>query len=74
MILAHVDAPEYPMGPLSRLRELAPGEVIEVTDASGGSHRYEFLTVTYYPKSDLPVADLFARSGTRDLVLTTCGG
>ncbi|WP_461472688.1 class F sortase [Microbacterium sp. HJ5] len=74
VISAHVDAPRYPIGPFSRLRELSPGELIEVTDASGRAHRYGLATVTYYPKADLPVAELFARSGARDLVLITCGG
>lgn len=74
VISAHVDAPQYPIGPFSRLRELSAGEGIEVTDAAGTTHRYELVTVTYYPKSDLPVADLFARVGSRDLVLITCGG
>lgn len=74
VISAHVDAPQYPIGPFSRLRELSPGAVIEVTDASGRTHRYDVTSVTYYPKADLPVADLFARTGTRDLVLITCGG
>ena len=74
MISAHVDAPSYPIGPFSRLRDLAAGEVVEVTDAAGSVHRYSVESVTYYPKADLPVDDLFARSGTRALVLITCGG
>ncbi|WP_194398084.1 class F sortase [Microbacterium atlanticum] len=74
VISAHVDAPAYPIGPFSRLRDLAAGEVVEVTDAAGAAHRYSVESVTYYPKADLPVSELFARAGTRDLVLITCGG
>ncbi|WP_127474437.1 class F sortase [Microbacterium sulfonylureivorans] len=74
VISAHVDAPDYPIGPFSRLREVRVGEVIEVTDAAAAVHRYAAESVTYYPKADLPVAGLFAREGTRNLVLITCGG
>lgn len=74
VISAHVDSPEYPIGPFSRLRDLAVGEVVEVTDAAGHTLRYAVQSVTYYPKADLPVDDLFARSGARNLVLITCGG
>jgi len=74
VISAHIDAPQYPIGPLSRLRDLPAGEVVEVTDAAGDVRRYQVQSVTYYPKADLPVDELFARSGTRNLVLITCGG
>ena len=74
VISAHVDAPQYPIGPFSRLRELPAGASIEVTDASNTLHRYIVESVTYYPKTELPVDELFARDGARDLVLITCGG
>lgn len=74
VISAHVDAPAYPIGPFSRLRDLTTGNLVEVTDAAGGIHRYSVQSVAYYPKADLPVAELFARSGTTALVLITCGG
>jgi LPXTG-site transpeptidase (sortase) family protein len=74
VISAHVDSPEYPIGPFSRLRDLPVGDVVEVTDAAGEVRRYAVQSVTYYPKADLPVGELFARSGTRSLVLITCGG
>lgn len=74
VISAHVDAPDYPIGPFSRLRELAAGAEVSVTDAAGIAHRYAVTSVAYVPKTELPVADLFARSGTRALVLITCGG
>ncbi|MDY0909374.1 class F sortase [Microbacterium sp. CFBP9034] len=74
VISAHVDSPEYPIGPFSRLRDLPVGEVIDVTDAAGTTHDYVVESVTYYPKAGLPVAELFAREGTRALVLITCGG
>jgi LPXTG-site transpeptidase (sortase) family protein len=73
VISAHVDAPGYPIGPFSRLRELVAGDVVEVADAAG-DHRYAIESVTYFPKADLPVEELFARTGAKALVLITCGG
>lgn len=74
VISAHVDAPAYPIGPFSRLRELGAGAQVQVQDAAGVTHRYAVSSVTYYRKTELPVDDLFARGGARELVLITCGG
>ncbi|MFG6502917.1 class F sortase [Microbacterium sp. P05] len=74
VISAHVDAPQYPIGPLARLRELAPGGEITVVDATGTARSYAVESVTYYPKTDLPVAEIFTRAGEPRLVLITCGG
>jgi hypothetical protein len=74
VISAHIDAPQYPIGPFADLRELTPGEEVTVLAADGAQARYSVASVTYYPKQDLPVEEIFARSGTRALVLITCGG
>lgn len=74
VIAAHVDSRKYSIGPFSRLRDLAVGAVLEVTDAEGRVHRYAVDSVEYIPKKDLAGADLFAREGSRRLVLITCGG
>ncbi|WP_403022693.1 sortase domain-bontaining protein [Salinibacterium sp. GXW1014] len=74
VISAHVDAGNYPIGPFSKLRNLGAGATTEVTDAAGTSHLYSVQSVTYYPKKELPVAELFGRDGSSALVLITCGG
>ena len=74
VISAHVDAPDYPIGPLARLRELGPGAEILVDAENGASRTYVVESVTYYPKADLPTGDLFNRDGPPALVLITCGG
>jgi hypothetical protein len=74
VIAAHVDAPDYPIGPLSRVRDLAAGAEVDVVDSSGAVHGYVVQTVTYYAKTELPVDALFTREGTGMLVLITCGG
>jgi hypothetical protein len=74
VISAHIDAPEYPIGPFAALRDLGTDTEVTVTAADGTSAAYAVATVTYYPKQDLPVDEIFARAGTRSLVLITCGG
>lgn len=74
VIAAHIDAPDYPIGPFAALRDLPAGAEITVTGADGSSAAYAVSTVTYYPKQELPTQALFARQGTRALVLITCGG
>ncbi|GAA1470305.1 class F sortase [Microbacterium thalassium] len=74
VLSAHVDAPDRPIGPLSRLRDLRGGETVTVTDDGGDVHTYRIDKVTYYPKQDLPVDRLFARAGDDRLIIITCGG
>jgi len=74
VISAHIDAPEYPIGPFADLRDLAADTEVIVTGADGSTAAYAVGTVTYYPKQDLPTEEIFAREGTEALVLITCGG
>ncbi|QKJ20565.1 class F sortase [Microbacterium hominis] len=74
VLSAHVDAPQYPIGPLARLREVAPGAAVSLTDETGQARSYIVESVTYYPKTDLPVDDIFAREGAPAVVIITCGG
>ena len=74
VISAHIDAPQYPIGPFARLRDLAQGNEVVVAAADGTQARYSIASVTYYPKQELPVEEIFARACTRALVLITCGG
>lgn len=74
VVAAHIDSPSYPIGPFSRLRDLSSGEIVVVTNTDGSQSQYVVASVTYYAKQDLPTESLFAREGTRELVLITCGG
>jgi len=74
VIAAHIDAPDYPIGPFANLRDLPAAAEITVTGADGSTAAYGVVSVTYYPKQELPTDALFARAGTRALVLITCGG
>lgn len=74
MLAAHVDAVGYPIGPLSRLRELSAGAAIETTASDGHVRSWTLESLTLYEKSALPTGELFARDGAPALVIITCGG
>jgi len=74
MLAAHVDSPRYPIGPLARLREVSVGTPLTIAAADGSVRTYVVESLTYYEKSALPTAELFARDGAPALVIITCGG
>lgn len=74
LIAAHVDAIDYPIGPLARLRDVPAGEAVRITAADGTSREFVVQSLTYYEKTALPTAELFERGGPSALVLVTCGG
>ncbi|GAA3640390.1 hypothetical protein GCM10022200_25050 [Microbacterium awajiense] len=74
VLAAHVDQPEYPVGPLARLRELSPGASVVVVDDRGTPRQYVVESVVFHEKAQLPVDDIFARAGDHAVVLITCGG
>lgn len=74
LIAAHVDAIDYPIGPLARLRDVPAGETVSVTAADGTTRDFVIQSLTYYEKSALPSDELFARGGSSALVIVTCGG
>jgi hypothetical protein len=73
VIAGHVDSAEYGAGPLETLLELREGDVLEVIDGRGGTHRYAVVARTSYPKSALP-PEIFRLDGPPQLALVTCGG
>lgn len=74
VIAAHVDSIDEGLGPLAYLREAQAGSAIQVATADGAVATYVVQTVQYIPRAQLPVGELFARTGPRSLVLITCGG
>jgi len=74
VLAAHVDDREYGVGPLARLRDAQAGETVIVRDAGGAEVAYAVESVAYIPRAQLPVAELFERTGPRTLVVVTCGG
>ncbi|KAA9110393.1 class F sortase [Microbacterium rhizomatis] len=74
VIAAHIDSPDYPIGPFASLRDVPAGSEVVVATTGGGMLRYAVESITYYPKAELPTAALFERTGPPALVLITCGG
>jgi len=74
VLAGHVDSWNQGLGALSRLRSVEPGQRIAVTDAAGQITRWQVGTRQLVVKQQLPLPDLFARSGPPRLVLLTCGG
>ena len=74
VLSGHVDDREQGYGAFHRLADLAPGDPVTVDLADGGAVAYRVETVTRFRKADLPVTDVFARTGQPRLTLVTCGG
>ena len=74
VLSGHVDDRDQGYGAFHRLGDLAPGDPIAVDLADGGVVSYRVEAVTRVPKGDLPVGEVFARTGAPRLTLVTCGG
>jgi len=74
VLSGHVDDRDQGYGAFHRLGDLAPGDPVAVDLADGGALSYLVETVTRVPKGDLPVDEVFARTGAPRLTLVTCGG
>jgi hypothetical protein len=74
VIAAHVDSLKYGIGPFSKLKKLPAGTPVIVTSADGIVHSYVIQTVQNTLKAQLPVDQLFDRTGSPRLILITCGG
>lgn len=73
VIAAHIDYGGQP-GAFFRLRELQVGELVSVTEADGTVHGYVVTERLQVPKEQLPIDELFRRTGAPTLTLITCGG
>jgi hypothetical protein len=73
VIAGHIDSARYGAGPLRGLLDVQQGDVVTVTDASGGAHDYVVASRTSIPKPGLSPG-LFRVDGPAQLALITCGG
>lgn len=74
VLTAHVDSAAQGAGAFFPLRDVALGTEVVVTFADGTEARFAVAGRRSYPKSSLPVEELFARAGEPVLTLITCGG
>ena len=73
VILGHVDSKAGP-AVFYRLRELRPGDRVEVVRAGGSRVTFTVERVARYPKRRFPTADVYYPTLTPMLRLVTCGG
>ncbi|OMH34526.1 hypothetical protein BGP79_03550 [Tersicoccus sp. Bi-70] len=69
----HVDAP-WGKTPLYRIKDLRPGDTVDVLLSSGRVLPYRVRAVDAVAKTRLSDTDLFRRDGAPVLRLVTCGG
>jgi hypothetical protein len=74
VIAGHVDSRVQGRGAFWPLRELRPGDVVEVLHEDGTSTRWRVDDVVRYPKTDIPIEEIFTFDGDERLALITCGG
>jgi hypothetical protein len=73
VLLGHVDSASGP-AVFYRLRELRPGDQVEVVRADRTVVRFTVDGVEQYPKSRFPTDDVYYPTLTPKLRLVTCGG
>ncbi len=71
-LVGHVDGDGRP-GVFWKLRDLTPGDRINITAADGKDRAFRVVGRAETPKSELPPA-LFTRTGPPRVALITCGG
>ena len=74
VLAGHVDSKAGP-AIFYRLRDLAPGSVIEVTSgAEAQTLQYVVRELQRYPENDAPLERIFGPSDVNELILITCDG
>jgi LPXTG-site transpeptidase (sortase) family protein len=74
VVAAHVDTRATGLGEFAKLVDIQPGAQIVLVDSAGASFTYTVSTTERIAKADVPLDQVFDRSGDRRLVLVTCGG
>jgi sortase family protein len=74
VLSGHVDSAEQGKGAFFRLRDLSPGDPVVIRGSDGRTWRYRVVSREEWPKSEVPLDRIFARSGAARLTLVTCGG
>jgi hypothetical protein len=74
VLTGHVDTRRDGPGALFDLTDVRPGHTVAVELSDGSVVPYEVVALRDYDKADLPVDELFDRTGPARLLLITCGG
>ena len=73
VIVGHVDTYKGP-SVFWRLRELQPGDVVEVTRTDGSVAKFSVVSVRQFDQSNFPSQDVYGDINHAGLRLITCGG
>jgi hypothetical protein len=74
VIAGHVDSAQQGDGAFARLRELKPGDQVEVSGADGHVAAFRVVGREEYPKATIRLDRYFSTTGPQRLTLMTCGG
>jgi hypothetical protein len=74
VLSGHVDDRVQGRGAFYELAGTAPGDTVEVDTGDGTTLTYRVDSVRDFGKAELPLEEVFQRSGPPRLVLITCGG
>jgi hypothetical protein len=74
VIAGHVDSRVQGRGAFWLLRDLQTGDMVEVEHSDGTTSTWRIESVIRYPKTDIPIEDIFTFEGPSRLALITCGG
>jgi LPXTG-site transpeptidase (sortase) family protein len=70
----HVDFASVGAAVFWNLRELVPGDLIEVRLADGTDYQYLVVSNVSYPRDDAPIADIVGPTGKDTVTIITCTG
>ena len=73
VLAGHLDSKRFGLGPLARLRDMRPGDPVEVTVADRSRRTFRVTGLERFDRQTLP-AFVFSRSGPERLHVITCGG
>ena len=73
VLLGHVDSYTGP-GVFFNLKELKPGDLVNVTLSNGVVTHFRVKIVIQYAKTDFPDQLVYGNHDSRELQLVTCGG
>jgi len=70
----HVDFASVGAAVFWNLRELGPGDLVEVRLADGTAYQYLVVSNVSYPGDDAPIADIVGPTGEDTVTIITCTG
>lgn len=74
VLSGHVDSRSQGPGVLYDLRRVDVGDTIVTTGADGAARSWQVVARARYGKAELPISEVFVRTGPPRLAVITCGG